>query len=129
MGVDCRVRALCGFLQDDEQSPLRRHTPAGADPDAVIDVRAVFQQPHQSLDVNSMPALLQPRKGRYGLKDYEKVFCADSREGQDIYALRGIDREQGCIIIVRPDQYVADVLPLDDHARLTQFFAGVLRAV
>ncbi|HPE60643.1 MAG TPA: FAD-binding monooxygenase [Thiolinea sp.] len=129
MAAGCRVRALCDFLQDDENSPLRRHTPAGADIDAVIDVRAIFQQNHQQVAVNGMHPLLQPRKGRYGLKDYEKVFCVDSHKDRDIYALRGIDRDQGCIIIVRPDQYVADVLPLDDHARLTQFFAGVLLGV
>lgn len=30
-------------------------------------------------------------------------------------------------MIVRPDQYVAHVLPLAAHAEITGFFAGVLR--
>ena len=73
-----------------------------------------------------MSALLLPRKGRYGLRDYEKLFCADPRSGHDIFTLRGIDRAAGCVVVVRPDQYVAQVLPLDGHAQLAAFFAGFM---
>ena len=73
-----------------------------------------------------MPPLLLPSKGRYGLRDYEKIFCADRRPGQDIFDLRGIDRDQGCIVIVRPDQYVAHLLPLDAYDALTDFFDDVM---
>jgi phenol 2-monooxygenase len=45
----------------------------------------------------------------------------------DIFDMRGIHREQGCMIVVRPDQYVAHVLPLDGYDELAAFFAGVLR--
>ena len=88
----------------------------------MLDVRAVFQQHHHDLAIEAMPSLLLPHKGRYGLHDYEKMFCADHRHGQDIFALRGIDRQQGCVVVVRPDQYVAHVLPLDGHAALAAFF-------
>jgi phenol 2-monooxygenase len=50
------------------------------------------------------------------------MFCPDRRLGQDIFDLRGIDRDQGCIVIVRPDQYVAHILPLDAHDALADFF-------
>lgn len=118
-----RLQALCRFLGRDAASPLRRHTPAGADIDAVIDLRAVLQQPHRDLDYGAMPALLRPAKGRHGLTDYEKIFCPDLKNGPDIFAFRGIDRARGCVVVVRPDQHVAHVLPLDDHAGLTEFFA------
>ncbi|MCG7361518.1 FAD-binding monooxygenase [Roseomonas sp. ACRSG] len=121
-----RLQALCRFLEQDAASPLRRHTPAGADIDAVIDLRAVLQQPHRDIDYGAMPALLRPAKGRHGLTDYEKVFCPDLKNGPDIFALRGIDRARGCVVIVRPDQHVAHVLPLDDHAGLAEFFAGFM---
>jgi phenol 2-monooxygenase len=42
--------------------------------------------------------------------------------------MRGIDRQNGCIVIVRPDQYVAHVLPLDAHEELAAFFDGILKA-
>ena len=60
--------------------------------------------------------------------DYEKVFCPDLKNGQDIFDLRGIDRAQGALVVVRPDQYVAHVLPLDAHEALAEFFAGFMLA-
>jgi 2-polyprenyl-6-methoxyphenol hydroxylase-like FAD-dependent oxidoreductase len=120
------IRALCDFLAEARESPVRRYTPAGADIDAVIDLRAVFQQGHRELAIESMPSLLLPPKGRYQLRDYEKIFCADRKSGQDIFALRGIDRERGCMVIVRPDQFVAQVLPLDGYAELAAFFDGFM---
>jgi phenol 2-monooxygenase (NADPH) len=119
-----RVAALCDFLAS-EKSPVTRHTPAGADPDSVIDVRAVFQQGHRDLAVDRLPAVLLPRKGPFGLVDHEKVFCPDPK-ADDVFTLRGIDRERGCMVLVRPDQYVAHVLPLDAHDQLADFLSGVL---
>ena len=45
----------------------------------------------------------------------------------DIFEQRGIDREQGAVIVVRPDQYVAHVLPLGATDELAAFFAPILR--
>ena len=59
-------------------------------------------------------------------QDYEKAFSADLRNGFDIFDMRGIDRAAGAIVVVRPDQFVANVLPLDAHADLSEFFAGFL---
>ena len=123
-----RIRALCEFLAEAAESPVRKYTPAGEDIDAVIDVRAIFQQPHRELAIESMPSLLLPQKGRYGLRDYEKIYSADPKSGQDIFTMRGIDREQGCLVIVRPDQFVAHVLPLDAHAQLAAYFDGFMVA-
>ena len=116
------IRALCDFLAEARESPVRRHTPAGADIDSVIDLRAVFQQDHRALAVEAMPALLLPRKGRHGLIDYEKMFCPDLKSGQDVFTMRGIDRRAGCIVVVRPDQYVAQVLPIDAFSALAAYF-------
>ncbi|MBR0844386.1 FAD-binding monooxygenase [Bradyrhizobium liaoningense] len=123
------IRALCNFLTEARESPVRRYTPASADIDSVIDLRAVFQQDHRALGVEAMPSLLLPRKGRYGLIDYEKMFCPDLKSGDDVFAMRGVDRKAGCIVVVRPDQYVATVLPLDDFAGLTAFFDGFMLPV
>ncbi|GHD64157.1 phenol 2-monooxygenase [Thalassobaculum fulvum] len=120
------IRALCDFLDRSPDSPVRKYTPPGADIDSVIDVRAVFQQEHRALELAAMPAFLLPRKGRYALIDYEKMFCPDLKAGADIFAMRGIDRRRGCLVVVRPDQYVAHVLPLDAHGELAAFFGGFL---
>jgi phenol 2-monooxygenase len=123
--ADSAIRKLCDFLEGDRQSPVRKYTRRGQDIDAMIDVRAVFQQAHRELAIETMPALLLPRKGRFGLLDYEKVFCADAK-GSDIFAMRGIDREIGCMVVVRPDQYVAQVLPLDGYKELAAYFDGFM---
>ncbi len=120
------TRALCAFLAELRASPVRKYTPKGADIDSVIDVRAIFQHSHRDLAVEAMPPFLMPRKGRFGLRDYEKVFCPDLKSGSDIFDLRGIDRGEGCMVVVRPDQYVAHVLPLDAFAGLAAFFDGFM---
>jgi len=120
-----RPRALCEHLEHSPDSPVRRYTAVGADVDSVLDVRAVFQQHHRDLALADLPSLLLPRKGRYGLVDYEKAFTPDSR-GDDIFDLRRIARDQGALVVVRPDQYVSHVLPLDAYAELAAFFAPLL---
>jgi phenol 2-monooxygenase len=121
-----RMRALCEFLSASPQSPVGRFTPAGADIDSVLDVRAVFQQPHRELRLQDMPACLLPAKGRHGLRDYEKMFCPDPGGRGDIFDMRGIDRARGCIVVVRPDQFIAHVLPLDAFAELAAYFDAIM---
>ena len=120
------VHALCRFLAEAADSPLVMYTPAGHDVDAVFDVRAVFQASHHELDVQALPSLLLPRKGRLGLRDYEKAFCPDLKAGPDIFDLRGIHRDRGALVVVRPDQYIAQVLPLDGYQALVEFFSGFM---
>ncbi len=120
------VLGLCDFLSTSTNSPVKKYTPSGADIDSVIDVRAVFQQAHADLAIEAMPLPLLPRKGRYGLIDYEKMFCPNVKSGQDIFAMRGIDRDKGCVVVVRPDQYIGGVLPLDAHAALAAYFDGFM---
>lgn len=125
-GPEGDIGALCAFLGKGSDPLLRRYTPRDADQDSVIDVRAVFPHYHRDLEIGTMPEVLRPAKGRLGLRDLEKAFCVDSRRG-DIYTTRAIDRERGCIVIVRPDQHVSHILPLDAHAKIARFFDGFLR--
>ncbi|MEP0943907.1 MAG: FAD-binding monooxygenase [Rhizobiaceae bacterium] len=126
-GDNSKIAQLCRFLGEDANSPRLRYTPDGAEPDSIIDVIAIFQQPHQDLDYSAMPALLKPKKGRLRLTDYEKIYSADHRQG-DIFDMRGINREQGCMVIVRPDQHIAHVLPLDGFEALAMFCNGIFKA-
>ena len=109
---------LIHFLAKSESSPVIKYTPEGTDIDSVIDVYGVFQQ--RDLAIEEIPGFLWPAKGKYGLNDYEKVFHAD--QDNDIYALRGIDRSRGCMVIVRPDQHIANILPLNAQTALSAFF-------
>jgi phenol 2-monooxygenase (NADPH) len=122
------VRKLADWLVSATDSPVVRHTRPGEDIDAVIDVRVIFQQTFDQLAYETMPDLLRPKTGDLGLQDHEKVFCVDHKGVGDIFDLRGIDRAQGCMVVMRPDQYVAHVLPLDAYTALSQFFAGILKS-
>lgn len=121
------LHKLADWLESDPNSPVVRHRRAGEDVDVVIDLRAIFQTTFDQMAYEKMPSLLKPIKGPLGLQDYEKVFCLDHKGLGDIYEMRGIDRTRGCMIVVRPDQYIAHVLPLDAYDDLSAFFAGILR--
>ncbi len=113
---------LIQFLATSDSSPVQKYTPEGTDSDSVIDVYAVFQQ--QDLSIEDMPDFLWPAKGKYSLRDYEKVFHTE--QGNDIFEQRSIDRSSGCMVVVRPDQHIATVLPLTAHNELAEFFDGFM---
>ncbi len=94
------------------------------DADGAIDVHAIFQAGHHEVgDVTTLPEILLPRGGPLGLQDWEKVWATDP--AHDIFEARAVSRD-GAIVVVRPDQYVAHVLPLTAHDALAEFLAGIL---
>ena len=103
-----------------EESPLRRFTPEGADIDTFFDVKAIYQQEHHGVAIERSPKVFLPNSGPFQLVDYEKIYAA--KPGEDIFELRGISRG-GAVVIVRPDQYVANILPLEATQELADFLA------
>ncbi len=114
------LRDWAEWLRSAPDSPLLAHTPVGGDIDAVFDVKVIYQQPHTEFDLDQVPVTFLPQTGPFGLTDYEKVYAA--LPGDDIFEQRGISRA-GVVVVVRPDQYVAHVLPLTASAELAAFFA------
>lgn len=106
---------------------VARYTPGGADVDAVFDVKVIYPQSFDEIDVTTVPALYRPHTGPLGLADWEKVFAAGPARWNDvdIFAERGLSRD-GVVVVVRPDQYVAGVFPLEATAELAAFFDGWL---
>jgi len=123
---DTTLRALAHWLETDPQSPVVKYTRTGENIDAIIDVRAIFQGTFDQLDYATMPRFFKPTKGKFALQDYEKIFCVDHKGHGDIYDMRGIDRDRGCMVIVRPDQYTAHILPLTATDDLATFFDRIL---
>ena len=138
VGSGSTVANWCERMNTDPSSAINRFTADGADRDSTFDIYAVTQEHHLEVDINDLHELLQPTKGKFGLKDYEKVFSAEQTNGlllgtipgleanQDIYQLRGVDRTQGAVVVVRPDQYIAQVLPLNEYAAFDEYFATYL---
>ncbi|WP_167137970.1 FAD-binding monooxygenase [Diaminobutyricimonas sp. TR449] len=124
-GSDAVFRDWAEWLATSPDSPVVAYTPADADIDSVFDVKVVYPGAHVDVDIMSVPEIFLPRVGPFELIDYEKVYAAGD---EDIFEQRGIDREAGCLVVVRPDQYVAHVLPLTATAELAEFFAGNMLA-
>jgi phenol 2-monooxygenase len=99
------------------------HTPEGSDIDSVFDIKVVYQQSHTGVDISRVPDAFLPKTGPYELTDYEKLYAADPEH--DIFELRGMSRG-GAVVVVRPDQYVANVLPLTATEELAAFFRQIL---
>lgn len=114
---------LATWLSDAPESPVRRFTPRGRDLDHALDVHAIFPGDPHAVDLGRVPEILLPHSGPLGLQDWEKIWATDA--AHDIFDMRGVSRE-GAIVIVRPDQYVAHVLPLHARGDLTDFFSGIL---
>jgi phenol 2-monooxygenase len=122
-GEESATTEFAAWLSTSPDSPLA-YTPDGLDVDAWFDVKVIYQQGWQGVDLGAVPDAFLPRTGEFSLIDYEKVYATDPEH--DVFQEREIDRT-GAIVVVRPDQYVANVLPLTAPAELAAFFAPILR--
>lgn len=122
VGAPSKTAAMADWLVTSPSSPLLVHTPEGSDLDAWFDVKVIYQQDHTGVDLAKVPAVFLPKVGPFQVTDYEKVYAAHPDD--DIFTARGISRD-GAVVVVRPDQYVANVLPLDAVDELAAFFAGI----
>jgi len=124
--ADADAVALADWA-DRASSVFARFTPAGADADAVFDVKMIRQQRYDEFEFTDAPALFRPEVGPYSLTDWEKVYAAGPTVWcpTDIFDEREISRD-GAVVVVRPDQYVATILPLDAVDELAAFLDGAL---
>ena len=115
------------WWHDDADSPLRAHTAPSEDDTALFDVKVVYDDDYAGIDLNDVPVAFRPSVGPFGLRNLNNVFAKGTswRHETDFYAERGI-ADTGAVIVVRPDQYVACLLPLSARAELAEFFRGFL---
>ncbi|PFG29275.1 FAD-binding monooxygenase [Paramicrobacterium agarici] len=119
-GEPSALTSWAEWMLGSPDSPVARFTPEGSDLDGQFDIKVVYQQNLEDVDLNRVPKIFLPRSGPFQLVDYEKVYA--TLEGEDIFDERDISRN-GAVIVVRPDQYVAHVLPLTATTELAEFFA------
>src|SRR6185437_1327006 len=84
------VADLAQWLAGSPDSPLAA-TPKGLDADAWFDVKVIYQQPHEDIDINKVPEVFKPLVGPFELVDYEKVY--GTVPGEDIFDARGLSRD------------------------------------
>lgn len=117
-GEDSATQRLAEWLERSSDSPLNVALPGGAWVDW-FDIKVIYQQHHEDVSINQVPRVFKPEVGPFELVNLENVFGIAPDE--DIFDARGINRD-GAIVVVRPDQYVADVLALSDTHRLGELF-------
>ncbi|GAA5951315.1 hypothetical protein JCM21900_003835 [Sporobolomyces salmonicolor] len=125
-----KLENVAAYL-DSPAGALRTYTPASSDLDSVIEVLTIISNPRTSIEPNAFPDVLWPPKKPYGSRAYDKLYADDSSpvtpevQGR-IYEKLGIDKQKGCVVVVRPDQTVALVAGLEDPEQIGDFFSRFL---
>ncbi|KAF5230014.1 hypothetical protein FANTH_14013 [Fusarium anthophilum] len=95
-----------------------------------FEILTIHSAPRDKVELLSLPDIFHPFSQEYGW-DYNKVFVDDDsyHEGHgQAYDNYGIDAKRGCVVIVRPDQYVSWIGELEDVDDMNQFFKGIFRS-
>ncbi|MEP1217531.1 MAG: hypothetical protein ABJM11_01755 [Marinobacter sp.] len=125
-GESSRLASWAEWMLKSSDSPVVKYTPAGTDLDSLFDIKVIYQQPNGEIDFGpDIPGIFKPRVGPFQLTDYEKVYAINPEA--DIFEARGIDQKVA-VVVVRPDQYVSHVLPLEAVEELASFFYGALNS-
>lgn len=121
------MNSLCEAMSG-PSSFLNRFRPAGSRYDSVIEVLTVHAAKRADVDIFDFPDVLRPYDEVEGW-DYNKVFVDDEsyHEGHgQLYQNFGISRDEGCVVVLRPDQYISYVGKIDDYGSIDSFFSGFM---
>ena len=116
-----------GKSLNDKGSFVYRFTPPGSAFDTVFEIFAVHSTPRQEVTIFDFPEVFRYYDEVDGY-DYSKIYVDDLsyHEGHGkAYETFEIS-SAGCAVVVRPDQYVSYVGPMDDVDALDRFFSGFM---
>ncbi|KAF2091685.1 phenol hydroxylase [Saccharata proteae CBS 121410] len=123
-----RVDSFCATL-DAPKSFIRRITPPTAKIDSVVDILTLHSAKRTDVELlRDFPSILHPFDDKTGW-DYAKVYVDDEsfHEGHgQAYKNYGVDPERGCVVVLRPDQYVGYIGEIEDVSDLEAYFGGVM---
>jgi phenol 2-monooxygenase (NADPH) len=97
--------------------------------DCVIEVLLIHAAARDKIELlRDLHDVYHPLDKEFGY-DYDKVF-ADGKDymetGGKAYLGYEIDKERGCVVIVRPDQYISWIGDLEDVKEIECFFGNIL---
>ncbi|KAK3296514.1 FAD binding domain-containing protein [Chaetomium fimeti] len=111
------------------EQTAHRFTPTGAYPDSVIDRVLVIASNRTSVEQEEIPAFFTPVTGQRGMKCLTKVYADEESYNSGhghAYEAYGVNPEEGALVVVRPDHYVAKVAALGEVESIQVFFDGFL---
>jgi phenol 2-monooxygenase (NADPH) len=118
-----------GATLADPSSFLSRYNKAGGTANSVIELLTLHSSPRTSIELLDLPDVFHPYSEREGW-DYWKVFVDDQsyHEGHGhAYQKYGVDEKSGCVVVLRPDQYVSWIGEVEDLDEMERFFTGFMR--
>lgn len=124
-GQESKVERLAQWMEHDTRSPFVKFRRDGDDFDSLIEPNVIYQQAHVDFDCPDVPRAFRPQVGKLQLDFWDKIYA--TLPDEDIFDIREISRD-GALVIVRPDQYVAAVLPLDNLDAIADFFEPIFTA-
>ena len=122
-----RIKLFCSRISS-PNSFLHRFTPPGKRIDTIIELLTIHSGPRTGVELLDLPDILHPFDEKTGW-DYDKVFVDDEsyHEGfGNAYANYGVDKEKGCVVILRPDQHVAWNGEVENVDEIEGYFDSVL---
>jgi phenol 2-monooxygenase len=117
-----RIEKLAQHL-DDPNSFLSKYTPAGKPRTGLFHILTVHSAPRVETELHDFPTALRPEH------DYWSLYVDDMshHEGHgEAYKNYGVDPKKGCLVVVRPDQYVSLLVELEETDKVEAFFAGCM---
>lgn len=120
------VDTLAEKLLHDPRSPFVQFRKEGDDISTLIEPNVIYQSEYTTFTCPEVPEIFRPPVGELGLDYWEKIYSVIPEN--NIFDVRGISKD-GAVVIVRPDQYVAAVLPLNDFEGICAYFEGALAPV
>jgi phenol 2-monooxygenase len=100
-------------------------TPMSASIDSIIEILTIHTSDRDEVDALDLPDIFHPWSESKGYH-YWRIFARDNDTGDDVYKAFGIDEEDGCLVVVRPDQHVAFIGDLWDLESVGMYFENVL---
>ncbi|KAI4756407.1 2-polyprenyl-6-methoxyphenol hydroxylase [Aureobasidium sp. EXF-3400] len=107
-------------------SPLMRRSTSGVNLDSNIELLLLLAGHQNDIEVfRDIPALYLPIHTKYNMADINNVFIDDESitggHGQ-AYGSYGVDKDHGCVVVIRPDQYVSMVTSIPNVSKIGRFF-------
>lgn len=115
-----RVEKLAKHL-DSPTSFIHKYTPAGKPRNSVFDVLTIHSAPRIEVELADFPTALRPEH------EYWSLFVDDKPHHEphpQAYKNYGVDPKKGAVIVVRPDQYVAQIVDLAETDKIEKFLSG-----
>ncbi|KAI0971832.1 FAD binding domain-containing protein [Xylaria arbuscula] len=119
-------------LGSDLERLVHAFTPPESDLDSVFNVILVLSSKRANVELQTIPGIFTPTTGKWKLRNILKVFVDDEGYNNShgcAYEAYGIDPNQGALVVIRPDQYVARLGPLNDVHGIDSFFSSFLKRV